>query len=243
MNAVVFAGPSLFGIDRARLQGVELRPPAGKGDLLAAGLGSAKVIGLIDGTFEFGAATWHKEILFVLDRGVHVFGAASMGALRAAECAAFGMVGVGHVYADYAMGRRWADADVAIMHAPAAMGYRPLTEALVDIDATLRHAQDQGYISARQAERLGKAARATHFKDRTWPQLVAQADIETSEAEEILKLLYARRRSVKSEDALALIEVVRDVDPAASPQPRLPAPFNHTMFFEELLSDVQAQHR
>ena len=33
-------------------------PSAGKGDLLAAGLGSAKVIGLIDGTFEFGAATW-----------------------------------------------------------------------------------------------------------------------------------------------------------------------------------------
>jgi len=33
-----------------------------------------------------------------MSRGVHVFGASSMGALRAAELAAFGMVGFGRIY-------------------------------------------------------------------------------------------------------------------------------------------------
>ena len=48
---------------------------------------------------------WHKEILFALSEGIDVYGAASMGALRAAELDAFGMRGIGDVYSAYAEGR------------------------------------------------------------------------------------------------------------------------------------------
>ena len=54
-----------------------------------------RAIGIIDGVFLDVASVWHREILWALSQGVHVFGAASMGALRAAELDGFGMRGVG----------------------------------------------------------------------------------------------------------------------------------------------------
>jgi hypothetical protein len=239
MTAIVFAGPSLFGADTSTFGEIDLRPPAGKGDLLAAALAGASAIGLVDGTFEFGAATWHKEILCAIDRGVLVFGAASMGALRAAECAAFGMVGIGRVYADYAEGRRQSDADVAIMHAPAALAYRPLSEALVDMDATLDRLSETGALSTEMAALLGNAARAAHFKDRTWPIITARAGFDGEQAGKLLELLRTCRVSVKTADALALIAALQDENLRSRPAPRLPAPFNRTMFFESLLCDIR----
>ena len=40
---------------------------------------------IIDGSFQSQPAVRHKEILWALSRGIPVIGAASMGALRAAE--------------------------------------------------------------------------------------------------------------------------------------------------------------
>ena len=62
------------------------------------------MIGLVDGRYEDIAAVWHKEILYAIEQGALVFGAASMGALRAAECADFGMIGVGAVFERYRSG-------------------------------------------------------------------------------------------------------------------------------------------
>jgi hypothetical protein len=93
---LVFAGPSIHG-ETVDLTGIELRPPAVQGDLLRAVVEGASVIGLIDGAFEATASVWHKEILHALSEGVAVVGGASMGALRAAECAAFGMEPVGQI--------------------------------------------------------------------------------------------------------------------------------------------------
>ena len=60
-------------------------PPAARGDLYRAALAGPQVIGLIDGYFDGVPAVAHKEILWALDQGIRVLGAASMGALRAAE--------------------------------------------------------------------------------------------------------------------------------------------------------------
>ncbi len=140
---IVFAGPSLYG---AKLDwgDVRLAPPASQGDLFRAVTEGATAIGLIDGYFGATASVWHKEILFALRRGVHVVGGASMGALRAAECAAFGMEPVGRIAADYLSGVIDDDSLVAISHGPAEVGFAPVTDALVDTLATIdRLAQDQ----------------------------------------------------------------------------------------------------
>ncbi len=83
---VIFVGPSLP--DAASFAGDDafVCPPAVQGDVLAAVKRGASVIGLIDGGFEYTAPVWHKEILYALSQNVAVLGAASMGALRAAEC-------------------------------------------------------------------------------------------------------------------------------------------------------------
>jgi len=56
------------------------------------------LIGIVDGNFETVATVWHKEILWAMAQGIHVYGAASIGALRAAELAEFGMKGVGAIF-------------------------------------------------------------------------------------------------------------------------------------------------
>ena len=106
MTAVVFAGPSIYGLAKHTLAGIELRPPAACGDILRACRSDVSRIGLVDGVFETSPSVWHKEILFALSRGIRLFGAASMGALRAAECHHFGMEGLGRIFEQYKSGER-----------------------------------------------------------------------------------------------------------------------------------------
>src|SRR3954466_13321669 len=117
-DAVVFTGPSIPIAAAALIAPFDFRPPATQGDVTRAVWDGAGTIGLIDGYFENVPAIWHKEILFALSRGVHVFGAASMGALRAAELDAFGMRGIGCIYGWYAAQTIEADDEVALVHGP-----------------------------------------------------------------------------------------------------------------------------
>ena len=102
MNAVVFLGPTLPHAAAADLLTATYLPPARQGDIYRAVRALRPVaVGLVDGRFLDTGTVWHREILWALSEGVHVFGAASMGALRAAELAPFGMRGIGQVFAAY----------------------------------------------------------------------------------------------------------------------------------------------
>ena len=235
MKPVVFAGPSLWGVPAAVLQGVSLRLPARKGDLLAAHLEGARVIGLIDGVFDLSPSVWHKEILYALAGGSAVYGAASLGALRAAECAAFGMTGIGGIYQDYAEGRRTADADVALIHAPAELGCQPLTVALADAEATLQALRDSGMVSANQVRALLDQARALNFRCRTWEAIAAPVDPG------LCAVITANAVSAKRRDALALIAVlISQAAESLSPGPNRYT-LARTLFAENLLAHRQVR--
>ena len=122
-------------------------PPAGCGDVLRAALRRPRVIAVVDGLFDRARAVWHKEILFALSEGIHVYGAASMGALRAAELDRFGMRGIGEVYRAYADGSLEDDDEVAVAHGDAGDGFRPVSDAMVDVRATLGAAVAEGIVS------------------------------------------------------------------------------------------------
>ncbi len=96
-GVVVFLGPSLdVTTAETILPGATFLPPICQGQLLSAvDRHQPGVVGIVDGEFGQSLSVWHKEILHVLGRGVRVFGASSMGALRAAECDVYGMEGVG----------------------------------------------------------------------------------------------------------------------------------------------------
>lgn len=207
---VLFAGPSLHGTEwvagcPSDIDALDCRGPASQGDIARAVVEGATVIGLVDGRFEDIAAVWHKEILFALEQGVQVFGAASMGALRAAECADFGMIGVGAVFERYRLGELADDAAVAQLHAPAEMGYTPLTEALVNVEATIERFLKLRAVSETEALALNQSARALFFKERTYPRILAHAGLDRgARGKRLAELIKRCRLDQKREDALIL---------------------------------------
>ncbi|KPH08499.1 antibiotic resistance protein [Rhizobium acidisoli] len=208
---IIFAGPSLPDAVSLAGEAVRVLPPAMQGDVLAQVEQGANVIGLIDGGFEYAAPVWHKEILHALSLGVAVLGAASMGALRAAECHPFGMIGIGRIFEGYRTGRLVDDAAVALMHAPSALGSKPLTIPLVNVNATLDAMDDSGLLAAGLRERLEDVANAIFFKRRTWRSIVEQcAGIAEPDRPQLLATLLSNSVDQKRIDALELLKAVQD---------------------------------
>jgi hypothetical protein len=207
---VLFAGPSLAGaLAQSTLARhvVVNRGPVACGSVAAAVRDGATAIGLVDGNFEATLSVWHKEILYALACGLEVGGAASMGALRAAECAAFGMRGFGSVFEGYADGSLVSDADVAQIHAPAELDYVSLSEPMVNIAATLAKARTAGVLLAEETLRLETLARRTFYKSRTYQGLLAQADWLDAKRRAALAAWFAAEAvDQKRADALLLLD-------------------------------------
>ena len=208
----VFAGPSLAGVELpppfVRL------PPAGAGDLLRWLPRTPCTLLLVDGVFDARAAVFHKEILILLARGFRVLGAASMGALRAAELDGFGMVGVGAVYHAFRRGRLTSDAEVAVLHAPVELGAAALTVALVDVRATLQAAIRARVVGVTAARVYLARAAAVHYRERDWATLQAAAAFA--------EWLPRGRVGLKSRDAVAALEVAHELartPPGPRPEP------------------------
>jgi hypothetical protein len=214
---VAFAGPSLYGIE-VDTTGIVLRGPAVQGDITHAVTMGATVIGLIDGAFASVAAVWHKEILFALSVGVEVYGASSMGALRAAECAAFGMIPVGKIAQAYLSGEIDDDAAVALTMGPAELGWQPFTEPLVDAIATLDHLRSLGQLDQHQHARLLATAKSLHFTVRT-PDTIVSGCYAGGEAAR-LRLAYGRHHVPQKQlDAIELIRRLQQRPHTPSPPP------------------------
>lgn len=183
MTVCVFLGPSLPVDEASAILDAVYLPPARQGDVYRVVRDRAPDrIGLIDGFFEQVPAVWHKEILFALTEGVRVYGASSMGALRAAELEQFGMIGVGKIFDAYRTGRfppftdeTFEDDDeVAIAHGPPELGYAG-SDAMVDIRATLVAAEEQGVIDQACRDRLAEMAKGLFYKDRSFDKLIQMA--------------------------------------------------------------------
>jgi len=216
VSAVVFTGPTLPAADAADLlPGGTILPPARQGDLYRAVRDlRPRAIGLIDGVFLHEPAIWHREILFALSEGVHVFGAASMGALRAAELFSFGMVGVGRVFAAYrdgvwpGFGDAFEDDDeVAVIHAPAEFSSAPLSDALVDVRETLLAAEAAGLLTLAEREAVFATLKALPFPQRNFAAVTeaVAASLATERAAMFDAWLPTGRIARKRLDAEAML--------------------------------------
>jgi hypothetical protein len=217
-RTLVFVGPTMSADDvRQLLPAAEVRGPAAVGDVLRAaherGVGR---IAIIDGYFERMAAVWHKEILVAMERGIEVWGAASMGALRAAELAAFGMRGVGEVYRLYKSGAVTADDEVAVAHMPAKYGYEAASVALVNIRVNLLAAQRARIVSARTAGVMFEMASKRFYRDRAWSTLFEDSRAARLPVKEVAAFEAAPKIDQKAQDARLLLGRLR----RASKQPR-----------------------
>ncbi len=232
--AILFIGPSLPDRDPAEPPDFRRRPPAAQGDVYRAALERPRAIGLVDGYFHGVPAVWHKEILWAMSRGIHVFGAASMGALRAAELHSFGMRGVGGIFAAYRDGALSDDDEVALTHGPPALRYPGLSEPMVNIRATLDSAVSQAVISDATRLCVLALAKAQFYQSRSWETVLAAAEAEAGAPADIAALrawLPTGLIDQKRRDARELIAAMARFL-AADPPPLRPAfAFEHTQMW------------
>jgi hypothetical protein len=223
---IAFLGPSLPAREARALGASQVLPPAGAGDVWAALALRPQALALIDGVFESQPSVWHRELLDALAAGVAVFGGASMGALRAAELAPFGMVGVGEIYAAYRNRKLIDDGEVALLHADAEHGYRALTEALVNVRHNVERARAAGVVNRREAREVVRAAEAIFYQERTWPRLLASARVAPAVREQLERF---PREDLKARDARACVKAAAAFVRAGAPALKvaLPRPPSH----------------
>jgi hypothetical protein len=233
---VVFVGPTLSEDEARAVLDAQYLPPAAHGDVLRAALRRPRVIAIVDGVFERTPAVWHKEILFALSEGIQVYGAASMGALRAAELDRFGMRGVGDVYRAYADGVLEDDDEVAVAHADAEHGFCALSDSMVDVRATLETAVADGVVEELTAAAIVARVKATFYAERV---LLAALDREDEEHERLRGWLPERWVRRKRDDALALLRTIES-DLAAGLEPFRPTwTLQRTRYWEDARRTVE----
>ncbi len=245
MSPVVFLGPSLSLSEACRcLAGADYRPPVTQGDVYRAVRAGARLLVLIDGEFDQVPAVWHKEILWALDQGCTVLGAASMGALRAAELCAFGMIGVGAIFAAYRDRRLRDDDEVAVAYARVGGRYLPLSEAMVNIRATLRRARRAGCIGPRTRRIVASAAKSLFYPRRDYPAALELAASCGASAEELTRFAawWPRHKlDLKRRDALAVLRQARRLL-ANPPGPSAPNfVFHRTTAWQHLMATAEAE--
>lgn len=208
MADVVFLGPSLPRAQAEKLhpQAVFL-PPVAQGDVLwALREYQPTAVGIIDGVFRQSLSVWHKEILAVLADGVRVYGAASMGALRAAECADFGMIGVGEIFRQYHTGLLTRDDEVAVAYSQEDGEYQLRSEPMVNLRSQLQGAVEAQILPAVAAAQLTELAQSWYFPERTWPRLLAAACLPPEQQQALAEFVRNCDIDVKAADARRLLE-------------------------------------
>jgi len=206
---VVFLGPSLPLEEARRILDADYRPPIKRGDLQHIENGEVGTVAIIDGVFLQSCAVGHREILQIINNGIKVYGASSMGALRAAELAHYGMIGHGRVFEMYSQGVVEGDDEVALVFDPETL--EPLSEPMVNIRFLLDRAVVSDVVSAEGARSLLERFRSVYYPRRTltlFKDMVKEVD-RSEAVGELHRFVANNYRDIKKEDAIGLLELLR----------------------------------
>jgi hypothetical protein len=212
MTVYIFTGPTLPPALACEEIDAVFLPPVSQGDIIRLFRAQPTAIGIIDGYFENVPSVWHKEILYALSRGVPVYGSASMGALRAAELAPFGMQGVGAIFEAFRDGVLEDDDEVAVLHGPPELGYPILSEAMVNIRRTLSDALAQGIIGEEMRRRMEAGAKACCYRERSFARMIRDTrrnDAAAGQIEAFAHWLPQGRVDQKREDATLMLRCMQ----------------------------------
>ena len=249
MSVTVFLGPSLPLGEAQAILDADYRPPVRQGDIYRlVKQYRPRAIAVIDGYFQDVPSVWHKEILWALDQDIPVYGAASMGALRAAELAPYGMVGVGKIYESYRSGRYAPydhevfedDDEVAVIHGPAELGFPVLSDAMVDLRETLAAAAHAGIVDASLRDALVTAFKGRFYRERSFailPDVLAALAADALTAERLLAWLQQGRVFQKAADARALLATLADEAPG-QPAERADFTFERTTLWAQFVEQA-----
>ena len=222
IRACVFTGPSLDPeTARSLLPEAEIRAPIRRGDLPQALSEGYRLFGIIDGTYIVEPTLSAPEVRDAVAQGAILFGAASLGALRAVEFRTWGFQGVGVVYDWYLRGVTYRDDEVVAAMDPET--FRALSDPMVNLRFACMRGMHAGVLGPALAERLLERYAEYHFAERRFSRLFAAlrselasrgggagSELEQLERFEAFVAEQGTALDVKRLDALRLIAVLRD---------------------------------
>jgi YcaO-like protein with predicted kinase domain len=173
----VYAGLSadreevLSVLPEARFEG-----PVQRGDLAAALRRGAQRILILDGRFHQSLAVSPSEIMDALRRGVRVYGASSMGALRAAELEPYGMVGSGSIFRYIRERSPFRDDFIAQLFSATRKEVQERSITFVELHLNLRALSERGLLRDSDRRTLEALYRDLDYADRDLDALRARLD-------------------------------------------------------------------
>ena len=213
VRIIVYAGLSL-PFDEAKeildsTDDVEViyKRPIQRGDLGQALKEHPDIIAIIDGVFHQNSAVGHKEILNAMKNGIKVYGASSMGALRASELDTLGMTGVGYVYNQYATGEVDSDDDVAVMLDGETL--EAISVPLINMKYVFENAVSEGIITDDEKEDLLKTAKKTYYPKRNYAKTLNDSGLDDSKKSELIDFIRTSP-DIKKEDAKELLNLIKE---------------------------------
>lgn len=210
---IIYAGLSIpFSeakeiLDSADDVEVIYKRPIQRGDLNLAMRENPDIIGIIDGVFHQNSAVGHKEILNVIKKGVKVYGASSMGALRASELDSLGMCGIGYVYSQYASGEVDSDDDVAVMLDSQTL--EALSEPLINMKYVFTNASGEGIITESEKDELLQIAKKTFYPKRNYSQTLMSSGLDSEKKDRLIDFIR-QSPDIKREDAGELLRHIKN---------------------------------
>lgn len=209
---IVYTGLSL-PFDEARkildtTEEVEViyKRPIKRGDLSLALKEHPDIVAIIDGVFHQSSAVGHKEILNVINSGIEVYGASSMGALRASELDTLGMVGIGYVYNQYASGEVESDDDVAVMLDSETL--EALSEPLINMKYVFTNAVNENIITESEKDELLSIAKKAYYPKRNYSQTLRESNLDNDKKDKLIDFIR-QSPDIKKEDARELLEYLK----------------------------------
>ena len=181
--------------------------PIQRGDLGQALKEHPDIIAIIDGVFHQNSAVGHKEILNAMKNGVKVYGASSMGALRASELDTLGMTGAGYVYNQYATGEVDSDDDVAVMLDGETL--EAISVPLINMKYVFENAVSEGIITDDEKEELLKTAKKTYYPKRNYAKTLNDSSLDDAEKSELIDFIRTSP-DIKKEDAKELLNLIKE---------------------------------
>ncbi|MGD1836756.1 MAG: TfuA-like protein [Nitrososphaeraceae archaeon] len=170
-------------------------------------LNEDKTIILIDGVFLQDYPPTPIEVYQVVTKkNFIVFGASSIGALRAVELEKFGMKGYGKVFELYKKNIINSDDEVAVTFDDE---YNLISEAMIDIRYNLFLSYKEEIITKETKKIITKIAKQIYFPDRSYDNIINKTIEKFPNKENELiafeKFIKNNRKSLKEIDAIRLL--------------------------------------
>ncbi len=148
-----------------------IAPPIRRGNLVQDIKNGIGVIIIIDGTFHQNLAVAPDEIRDALCCGVKVYGASSMGAMRASELQDFGMIGYGRIFDHIVASTAFRDDFLAQVFSNDDGKITKLSYPYIDFHMNILELERRKLITVRELTKLLAIYANIYYADRCWPAL------------------------------------------------------------------------